>query len=91
MLTVIAKSSIAPVSIWYVLLVMAMVYPARVDDIGALERLPTANETIEPEDVILFRLPVITVPVPVPEEEEKYRTKVRGAVRVVFPANAGCE
>ncbi len=63
----------------------------RVDDIGALERLPTANETTEPEDVILFRLPVITVPVPVPEEEEKYRTKVRDAVRVVFPANAGCE
>jgi len=91
MLTVIAKSSIAPVSIWYVLLVMAIVYPVRDDDIGALERLPTAKEITEPEDVILFRLPVITVPVPVPEEEEKYRTKVRGAVRVVFPANAGCE
>ena len=70
-MTVIAKSSIAPDSIWYVLLVMAIVYPVSVDDIGALERLPTANEITEPEDVILFRLPVITVPVPVPEEEEK--------------------
>ena len=68
---------------------MVIVYPVRVDEIGALERLPTANETTVPEDVTLLRLPVITVPVPVPEEEEKYKTKVRGPVKVVFPASAG--